>query len=281
MFNADQYKATTREQWQVAAEAWHRWGPLLEEWLGPATQRMLDLAEVGRGDKVIDLAAGAGGQTLAAAVRVGPSGRVLATDIAPRILEYAAQEAERAGLRNVETRAMDGENPDVPEGSFDVAISRVGLIYFPNRDSALKNIARALRPGGRIAAITYSTADQNGFFSVPVGIIRRRANLGPPLPGQPGPFSLGAPGVIEEAFGKAGFREIRVERMPAPVRLPSAAECVRFEKESFGALHQMLSGLDEGGREAAWDEIGQALRKFETPAGFVGPCEMIVAVGVR
>jgi hypothetical protein len=63
--------------------------------------------------------------------------------------------------------------------------------------------------------------------------------------------------------------------MPAPVRLPSAAECVRFERESFGALHQMLSGLDEDGREAAWAEIGEALRGFE------GPCELVVAVGVR
>lgn len=280
-FNADQYKATTREQWQVAAEAWHRWSPLLEEWLGPATQRLLDLAQVVRGDKVLDVAAGAGGQTLQAAVRVGPSGRVLATDIAPRILEYAAREAERAGLRNIEVRAMDGENPDVPEGSFDVVISRVGLIYLPNRDTALHNLGRTLRPGGRIAAITYSTAEQNAFFSLPVSIIRRRANLPPPLPGQPGPFSLGAPGVIEEAFAKAGFREVRVERMPAPVRLPSAAECMRFEKESFGALHQMLAGLDDAGREAAWEEIAQSLQKFETPAGFVGPCEMLVAVGVR
>jgi len=279
-FDPVQYKITTREQWQQAAEAWHRWKGLLEEWLGPATQRMLDLAHVSRGDRVLDVAAGAGGQTVAAAVRVGPSGRVLATDIAPRILEYAAQEAERAGLGNVEARTMDGENPDVPEESFDVVLSRVGLIYFPNRDQALCNLRRTLRPGGRIAAVTYSTAENNAFFSVPVSIIRRRANLGQPEPGQPGPFSLGGPGMIEDAFAKAGFRNIRVERMLAPVRLPSAAECVRFERESFGALHQMLEPLDDAGKAAAWNEIAQALQRYEGPGGFEGPCEMLLAVGV-
>jgi hypothetical protein len=82
-FDPIAYKATTQEQWQAAAEAWHRWGPTIEQWLGEATETMLDLAGVGEGARVPDVAAGAGGQTLTAARRVGPAGRVLASDIAP------------------------------------------------------------------------------------------------------------------------------------------------------------------------------------------------------
>ena len=234
------------------------------------------------GHRVLDVAAGAGEQTLQIARRVGPGGSVLATDIAPRILEYAAAEARRAGLTNVTTRAMDGENLDLPDGSFDVVVSRVGLIYFPDQQRALSEMRRVLVPGGRVAAIVYSTADKNAFFSLPVSIIRRRAQLGPPLPGQPGPFSLGAPGVLQAAYERAGFRDITVEVVPAPLRLPNAAACVAFERDSFGALHQMLAGLDDAGRLAAWDEIGTALRAMESPAeGFVGPCELVVAVGTR
>lgn len=280
-FDPVRYKETTREQWETAADAWHRWGPDLEAWLGPATQRMLDLAQLARGEVVLDVAAGAGGQTLAAAVRVGPTGRVVATDISPRILEYAAAEARRASLANVATRAMDGEAPDLGDETFDVVISRVGLIYFPNRDQALINFRRLLRPGGRLAAIVYSAPERNAFFSLPVSIIRRRANLGPPLPGQPGPFSLGAEGAITEALTKAGFHHVIEERMPAPLRLTSASECVRFERESFGALHQMLAGLDEGGRSEAWAEISAALKRFEGTNGFEGPCELVIAVGVK
>ena len=212
------YKETTREQWQLAAEAWHRHGPTLGAWLGPATERMLDLAGVRDGNRVLDVAAGAGEQTLDIARRVGPGGSVLATDIAPRILEYAAAEARRAGLANVTTRAMDGENLDLPEGSFDVVVSGVGLIYFPDQHRALTEMRRVLVPGGRVAAIVYSTADKNAFFSLPVSIIRRRAQLGPPLPGQPGPFSLGADGVLQAAYERAGFHDIVVEVIPAPLR---------------------------------------------------------------
>lgn len=58
--------------------------------------------------------------------------------------------------------------------------------------------------------------------------------------------------------------------------MTSAAECLRFERESFGALHQMLAGLDEAGREAAWQEVGEALGEFEDADGFTGPCELLV-----
>ena len=109
-FDPAKFKATTREQWQEAAEAWDRWGPTLEDWLGPATDAMLDGAGVQTGARVLDVAAGAGGQTLATARRVGSGGRVLATDISPAILEYAAAAARNAGLANVETRELDGES---------------------------------------------------------------------------------------------------------------------------------------------------------------------------
>ena len=280
-FDPAKYKETTREQWQAAAKAWNDWGPLLRAWLGPATEVMLDMAKIGPGSRVLDVAAGAGDQTLQTAARVGPNGYVLATDISSNILEFAARSARAAGHANVETKVLDGENLDVPEASFDAVISRVGLIYFPDQQRALASMRRALKPGGRVAAMVYSTAESNKFFSIPVSIIRRRADLPAPLAGQPGPFSLGAPGVLEDQLTKAEFRGIETRRVAAPVKLTSAAECVRFEKESFGALHQMLAGLDEAGRSAAWAEIEQKLSDFEGPSSFEGPCEMIVAVGVK
>lgn len=280
-FDAATYKQTTEQQWQRAAEAWHRWGPFLSAWLGPATETMLDMAGIGPGGRVLDVAAGAGEQTIAVARRVGAAGSVLATDIASNILAFAAAEAERHGLTHVECRRMDGERLDVPEASFDAVVSRLGLIYFPDQRAALVGMRRALKPGGRVAAMVYSTPEKNAFFSTPVGIIRRRANLGPPLPGQPGPFSLGVPGVLETALATAGFHDIAIATVPAPLKMASSSECVRFEQESFGALHQMLSGLDQAGQAAAWNEIGQALARFDGPQGFDGPCEMVVGVGVK
>jgi ubiquinone/menaquinone biosynthesis C-methylase UbiE len=281
-FDPIKYKETTREQWQTAAEPWYRWGPTVEDWLGQATEVMLDLAQVGSGSRVLDVAAGAGGQTIAAARRVGPSGHVLATDISSNILQFASQAARQEGMGHVETRVMDGESlEELEEESFDAVISRVGLIYFPDQHKALSGMLRALKPGGRIASVVYSTAQNNEFFSIPVSIIRKRAQLPPPLPGQPGPFSLGGDGVLEEAYRGAGFRETETRVVPSPLRLSSAAECVRFERESFGALHQMMSGLPETERESVWEEIERELGRFEGPDGFEGPCEMLVGAGTK
>lgn len=281
-FDPDHYKITTRQQWEDAAEAWHRWGATLEEWLGDATTVMLDAAGVADGNRVLDVAAGAGGQSIVAAHRVGPGGQVLATDISPTILTYAAKTAAEAGLTNISTREVDGEQLGSMAGSsFDAVISRVGLIYFPDQQRALTGMRGAVRDGGKVAAIVYSTPERNKFFSIPVSIIRERAQMPAPEPGRPGPFSLGAPGVLDRTFTAAGLRDVTVHVVPSPLHLSSAAECVQFERESFGALHQMLSGVPQDQHRGVWDEIEAALRVFETADGFVGPCEMLVAVGTR
>ena len=280
-FDPTRYKDTTRAQWEDAAAAWHAWGPTLEDWLGQATTLMLDTARITTGATVLDVAAGAGGQSLEAARRVGPSGHVLATDISPAILDYAAQTAAAAGLANVATRELDGERLDVDPASFDAVISRLGLIYFPDQPGALAGQYRALRPGGRIAAIVYSTPDRNGFFSIPVSIIRRRAQLPPPAPGQPGPFSLGGPGVLEDAFRQPGSARWAprtcqprcgwpTQRNASGSSASPSALCTRC-----WAASPLTNGSWPGRRSAPSWHVSRA------PNGFEGPCELIVAWGVK
>jgi ubiquinone/menaquinone biosynthesis C-methylase UbiE len=280
-FDPVKYKNTTHDQWQAAAEAWYRWSPTLNQWLGKATEKMLEMAGITTGHRVLDIAAGAGEQSITTAKKVGPPGFVLATDISPNILKYAEGMAQEAGVNNIEIKVMDGENLTLEDETFDAVISRVGLIYFPDQQKALKETRRVLKEGGKVAAIVYSTPEKNKFFSVPVSIIRKRAKLPPPLPGQPGPFSLGAEGVIEKAFSQAGFKNVKAVRIDSPLMLSSAKECVRFERESFGALHQMLSGLSDAEKESVWAEIEKELQTFESDNGFIGPCEMVVAVGEK
>ena len=275
------YKHSTRDQWQAAAAAWRRWQPVIDSWLREGTDLMLDLAEVQAGARVLDVAAGAGGQSFAAAQRVGPKGEVLATDIAENLVRYLEQDAAAAGLTQVRAAVMDGEDLRVPPGGFDAVICRLGLIYLPDRNAALGGMRDALRPGGRLGAIVYSTPEANRFFSVPVSIIRRAAQLPPPLPGQPGPFSLGTPDVLSHELEAAGFVGVDVRVLPAPLQLASAEECVRFERESFGALHQMLAGLSADAQAAVWQEITDALTEFEGPDGFVAPCELLVVAAAK
>jgi ubiquinone/menaquinone biosynthesis C-methylase UbiE len=280
-FDPVAFKESTRQQWQNAAAAWHRWTPTLQSWLDPVTEAMLEMAGLGPGGRVLDLAAGAGEPALSAAEVVGATGHVLATDISSNIIEFARQTARERGLTNFETRVMDGEDPDLPDATFDAVLSRLGLIYFPDRERALRSAHRVLKAGGRVVLAGFSTPDQNRFFSIPISIIRRRAQLQPPAPGLPGPFSLGAPGVMEVALSAAGFNQVSSRVMRIPLRLKSAAECTAFERESFGALQQMLASLPVDEQEAAWNEIEQELRAFEGDGGFAAPTEFIVGTGTK
>jgi SAM-dependent methyltransferase len=278
-FDAIAYKKTTHGQWNAVADRWNAWGPLLDSWLGPVSETLFDMAKVAAGSRVLHVAGGSGQEALQSARRVGPAGYVLTTDLSEPLTALAAANLEAAGYKNAQARVMDGEQLSLSGEPFDAVLSRVGLIYFPDQLGAVEHQVAALRPGGYVGAIVYATAEECRFFSDPVGVIRRHAALPPPAPAQPGPFSLGSPGRIEELFEAAGLEEVQARKIDASVILPSAEECLRFEQESFGALHQMLGKLDESAKARAWAEVGEKLSAFETNGRFEGPCVMIAAVG--
>jgi len=280
-FDAAKYKNAQREQWNKDGAAWRRWNPTLDRWYGEVTRQMLDLARIQPGQRILDIAAGAGEPAVSAAERVGPSGYVLATDIAEGIVELALQVARERGLKQVETRAMDGEKLDLPDASFDAVLCRLGLMYMPEPVAALREWRRALRAGGRVAVVVYSTPDRNSWGAVPASIIRQRAQLPPPIPGQPGPFSLGGPGVLEGAFRQAGLADPKVRTVLVPHRVSSAAEYVRLAREAFGGFNAMMAHLSLPERESVWDEVEGAMRSFESPGGFEVPGECLVGVATK
>ena len=184
------------------AEAWDRGAAARVRAFGAATETMMELANVIRGSRVLDIAAGAGDQTLMAARRVGPTGYVLATDIAASMVELAAAAARRAGLTDVGTRVMDAQRLEVDAESFDAVISRFGLMLIPDPYKALTEIRRVLRGGRKIAAIVFSTPDQCPYLSIPHAIARRMGRLtSPPEPF--GEFRLSSRGVLEDAYRSA------------------------------------------------------------------------------
>ena len=280
-FDAAKYKAAQKDQWNKDAEAWHRWNPALDRWFGDVTQQMLDMAMITTGQRILDVAAGAGEPALSAAVRVGPEGYVLATDIAKDIIRLAQQVADERGIKHIETRLMDGENLDLDDASFDAVICRLGLMYMPHPVAALSEWHRVLKPGGRVAIIVFTTPDRNGWGMKPVSIIRQRAQLPPPAPGQPGPFSLGADGVLESAFQEAGFASSNIETVPVPLQMSSTAEYMGLAQEAFGAFNAMMAHLSSQERQSVWSEVEESMREFETPEGFDAPGECLVAVATK
>lgn len=280
-FDADKYKNAQREQWNKDGDAWRRWNPILDRWYGEVTRHMLDLARIQPGQRILDIAAGAGEPTVSAAERVGPSGYVLATDISEGIVELARQVAQEHGLNQVETRTMDGEKLDLPDDSFDAVLCRLGLMYMPHPVTALSEWRRALKPGGWVAVVVFTTPDRNSWGAVPASIIRQRAQIPAPLSGQPGPFSLGSAGILVDIFNQAGFTNPEIHAMSVPHRMSSAAEYVQVAREAFGGFNAMMSQLSIEERNSVWNEVEQALRSFDSPSGFEAPGECFVAAAMK
>ncbi|MEZ4868577.1 MAG: class I SAM-dependent methyltransferase [Caldilineaceae bacterium] len=280
-FDPAAYKATQRAQWNQDAAAWQRWTPTLEHWAAPVTQQMLALAAVTAGDHVLDIATGAGEPALSAAQLVGNAGHVLATDLSAAMVQFTQENATAKGLSNLTARVMDGEQLELPDHSVDVVLCRFGLIYMPNAGQALAEWWRVLKPGGRLAVAVFTTPDKNQWGSIPAGIILQHAQLPPPQPGRPGPFSLGGEGVLAAALANAGFEQVSTTAFSMPLRMTSAKECVTFERESFGAFNQMMFHLSPKERAAAWDAVEVAMRQFEGPDGFAVSCEPLIGVAKK
>jgi len=264
-----------------AATGWRRSGVARAQVLAPLTERMLDLAGVGVGYRVLDVAAGTGEQTLAAARRVGPTGAVLATDIATQMLALAAEAAAQARLRNVETRVLDARDLDLEPESFDAAISRLALMLLPERPQALAGIYRALKPGKKFVALVMATADECPFIALPMAIAARRGGT-PQAPfGDPGMFALGDPAVLAAAYRDAGFREVAVEVASVQRRLPSLAVAVQSIRDALPEIPQLLMHANDAESAAAWAEIEAALRQFDGIDEFVVPHTYLIGVGTK
>lgn len=274
-------KAGIRRTWESAAPGWARWEPAVAQWMAPATDEMLAMAGVVAGVRIIDLACGAGSQTLAAAARAGPRGAVLAIDIAEAMLAHVRESARGAGLTNVETLAVAAEDLDVPAGSFDAAISRLGLMLFADPAGALQALRRALRPQGKVAVVVFTSPAANPMLARPMQVLLRHAGKAPPAPGSPGLFSLGAPGVLRALFERGGFVDVEERTIAVPLRMASAGEALAMMQEAFGAYRAVVADCAEPVRAAAWAEVAGVLEAFAHEGAFLAPSEVLVAAARR
>lgn len=272
-------EADMRVQWDTAAPGWARWEPTIAAWTEPATETMLDMAGVGAGNRVLDLASGAGSQTLRAAERVGPGGRVVANDISATMLRHVRDNARAAGLDNVETWTGPAEELDAPAASFDAVVCRFGLMLFADPEAALAAARRALRPGGRLAAVVFTTPAANPFMAKTMQVLLRHAGKSPPAPGRPGIFALGAPGAVEAALRGAGFEGVERRAVRIALRLPSAGVALQMMQEAFGAYRAVANELPEAARADAWSEVKETLDTFDDGGGFVADGEVAAAAG--
>ncbi len=271
------FKTAVRTHWDAAAAGWVKHTPALHAWLRQTTDAMIAMAGVQPGTSVLDVAAGAGDQTLDLAERVGPAGSVVAVDLSPALVALGEQRAQRAARAQIRWRVGDGEALPVESASFDAAVCRLGLMLFPDPLQGLREMHRALRPGGRVCAVVFSTPQRNPCITALTATALRHAGLPGRDPFVPGSlFSLSRPGQLDALFHEAGFRDVATTAMDAVFHMPTVDDYLAFVRSSASPVLQVLAGLGEDASQAAWRDIRQQLLAFETPTGWQGPNELLL-----
>jgi enediyne biosynthesis protein CalE5 len=281
-FDSVQFKQGQLQQWDTVAPAWQQWWATWQRATQNISERLVELAELKSGQRVLDIATGLGEPAFTAARHIGPNGRVIATDFSGGMLEEARVRAEAEGIANVEFHEIDAEVLALPGGIFDAALCRWGLTEFPDVVTALRRIYQQLAPGGRLAAAVWAAPPAVPLIGIPVGILRQRFNVPPPVPGTPSPFGLADTTKLTQVLEQAGFEEVRLENQIATFKFSGFEEYRHFLEDIAPVVRAVLGNQSSEQQTEAWQAISGAIQKFaNADGGLQIPNDAICIVGKR
>jgi SAM-dependent methyltransferase len=275
-----EFRTGQRAQWNSAASGWKKWSPLIDKDTAPVSERLVELAQVEVGDRVLDVAAGYGEPALTAARRVGPDGRVVATDISGEMLAFGRERAEAAGLDNVEFVEADAASLEFPAASFDAALSRWGIIFEPEPEATAARVRGFLKGGARMAISSWGPIDTVPMFALTMGTLVKRLQITPPPPGTPGPLARPTPEGIGSLLEGGGFSNVEVEEIDVVFEYSSPEEFVSCIREIAPPITALLAEYPDDVQVDVWAAITDATRDR---AGGDGPFTLsnraLLAVG--
>ena len=270
-----QIRHRVHSMWGSVAQSWGEHADLVEQRSQPVTHRMIDAVAPTPGDEVLELACGAGGLGLAIADRVAPGGRVILSDVAPEMVDIAAarvagRDTGEASVR-INAQVIDLERIDLRDAAFDIVVCREGLMFAVEPVQAAREIARVLRPGGRVAVAVWGPRDRNPWLAVLADAVQEHTGSPVPPPGIPGPFSLAADDALANTLASGGFEQIRVEEVDVPTHDASFEEYWSLRTDLAGPLKRLLAGLPSHDLAAIRQTVGARLSRYQTSNGLVIP----------
>jgi SAM-dependent methyltransferase len=280
MLDPVEFRDGQRKQWNSAATGWRKWSELIDGAASGISTRLVELAGVEPGSRVLDVAAGYGEPTLTAARAVGPEGSVVASDISPEMIAFGRERAAAAGLQNIEFVESDAAGLEFPKKSFDAALSRWGIIFEPDAEAAAARVHGFLKPGAKMAISSWGPPDRVPFLAIPMRTAMERLQVAPPPPGTPGPLSRPTPETLGGLLKAAGFSDVEVEEADVSFVWESPEEFTTFIREIAPPITAMLAPHPKDVQDETWAAITEATRQAAADDGSVSFSNLVLlAVG--
>ena len=275
-------KAQQRQGWDSVAEDWKKWWKPIEQSAQVVSDKLVDLAQIRQGHKVLDIGTGIGEPAVTAARHVGPAGKVVAIDISPQMLAIAIERAKDNGLdKIIEFREADAESFSLPFSNFHTITSRWGLMFLSNLSNALASMRQALVPNGRIAAAVWSTPQKVPFLGLAIGTAMKEVAASPPPPGTPGPFNLADTNMLQNGFRQAGFQDVTVHIGNMDFKATSAEEFTSFHQSINAPIKMMIASQTPQRQSEIWNAITEAARKHADSTGAVTLQNEVIYIAAR
>ena len=263
----DDLRAQLHGMWASVAPSWGEHADYADSRGAACTARLLELSAPRPGERVLELACGAGGVGIAAAELVGPAGEVVLSDVAAEMTAIAAARAAALGLGNVRALPLDLDDLDQPDEAYDVVLCREGLMFALDPAHALAEIRRVLRPGGRVALAVWGPRAGNPWLGLVFDAVGEQLGAPVPPPGIPGPFALDDPDRLARLMAGAGLAEVAVTELPTPLRDASFDAWWTRTSSLAGPLARRLASLPEPATRQLRARLQEAARPYRTPAG--------------
>jgi ubiquinone/menaquinone biosynthesis C-methylase UbiE len=274
-------RAQLHGMWASVAPAWGEHADYADTRGAAITAAMLERSAPRPGERVLELACGAGGVGIAAARLVGPEGEVVLSDVAAGMTAIAAARAAALGLGNVRALTLDLDDLAQPDQAYDVALCREGLMFALDPARAVAEIRRVLRPGGRVAVAVWGPRARNPWLGVVFDAVGAQLGTPVPPPGIPGPFALDDPDRLGGLLADAGLADVTVIEVPTPLRDASFDTWWTRTSALAGPLANRLATLPEPARRQLRARLTEAVRPYQTPTGLDFPGVSLLAAGRR
>ena len=272
----------TLQKWRETSEHWTRHSDIIKEMFAPVTEALIGETGISEGNSVLDVAGGAGEPSLTIAQRIGPTGSVMCTDAIEGMVDAARAEAASRGITNVEFRQCTAESLPFADESFDVVVSRLGAMFFPDPLAACKEMLRVTKPGGAIGFVVWHKSELNPFCHLVSDVVSRHVPAPPPDPDAPDAFRFAELGKLASILTQAGGTDVIDKVLHFQMQVPITSEQFwAIRSEISETLRSKLASLSEAERAQIGQEVQQAISPFFPNDQMNFPTQMIIVTGKK